>query len=73
MEIEDKGNLDAYEPMPIDTFLYITAVQFEGGYWTGGPSGTDKNMVIQQLQSYSGVELARIYKVKVPVKSIPAA
>ena len=73
MEIEDKGTIDTFEPIPIETILYLSAVHYEGVYWTAGPAGTDKNVVIQKLQGYSGVTLARIYKVKVPVKSLPSA
>ncbi|MDI3349187.1 hypothetical protein PIGBHMHK_00667 [Mycoplasmopsis arginini] len=73
MEIEDKGNIDSFEVMPAEQILYLSAVTYDGSHWFGGPASFNKNEVIKILQGYTGVSVARIYRVKVPVKSFPGA
>lgn len=73
MNIDDKGELSGYETMPKERTLYLTAVRYSSDYWGAGPSGTDKAQVEQQLSTWVGIDAARIYAVKVPVTTLPAA
>lgn len=74
MEIEDNGELRSFESMPTEVMLYLTAVRYSGNYWAAGPVSTDKNEVIRMLaENYTGVAVARIYAVKVPVETISAS
>lgn len=67
MEIEDKGELTKFETMPTEGTLYLTAVRYTSGSWMQGPSGMDKAQVIAALNSWSGIDKARIYAVKIPL------
>jgi len=69
MEIEDKGELKAFETMPTDGTLYLTAVCYGAASWMQGPSGMDKGQVITALSTWSGITRARIYAVKVPLEA----
>ena len=73
MEIEDMGELRKFESVPSETILYMTAVCYNGSYWTGGPYGLNKEEVIRNLSLWTGITKARIYAVKVPVDALPAA
>lgn len=67
MEIEDKGTLTKFETMPTEGTLYLTAVRYTTKRWTQGPSGMDKEQVIEDLRQWSGIDKARIYAVTVPL------
>lgn len=67
MEIEDKGELTKFETMPTEGTLYLTAVRYGPGSWMQGPSGMDKAQVITALSTWTGIDRARIYAVKVPL------
>lgn len=73
MEIEDMGDVSGFESMPKERQFYFTAVRYEGDgeLWFAGPSGYEKDAVIDSLQNWSGISGARIYAVKLPVKSHP--
>lgn len=73
MNIEEMDEPSSYEPMPTEETLYLTAVRYSGGYWSAGPSGTNKDDVTKQLYNWSGIDAARIYAVKVPLEALPAA
>lgn len=73
VEIEDAGECRRFETMPTEATLYLSAVRFAGGYWTSGPSGTDKAEVMRSIRSWRGIDAARIYAVRVPVDDLPAA
>ena len=73
MEIEEMGELKKFESVPSEVTLYMTAICYSGSYWTGGPSGLNKDEVIRNLSSWTGIVKARIYAVKVPVGALPAA
>ena len=69
MEIEDKGELKAFETMPTEGTLYLTAVRYSAGNWMQGPSGMDKGQVVTDLRTWHGIDRARIYAVKVPLSA----
>jgi len=73
MKIEDAGEIKAFEAMPKEGTLYLTAVCFNGSSWCNGPSSMSKEEVIRMLGSWTGATHARIYAVKVPLAAIPAA
>ena len=73
MKIEDCGEIRSFEPMPTEGSLYLTAVCYSNNYWASGPSGMDKAEVIKSLASWVGCSKARIYVVKVPLSTLPAA
>jgi hypothetical protein len=70
MKIEDKGVISEFEAMPSEVDLYLSVVSYSQGSWIQGGQSYDKNELIKMLQSYSGIEAARIYCVKVPVKNL---
>lgn len=74
MEIEELDGPTKYETMPAEGVIYLTAVRYAGGGgWMAGPGGMDKNMILQLLAGWHGIDAARIYAVKVPLNALPAA
>ena len=73
MEIENIGELKAFETMPKEGTLYIGVVCYSGNYWAVGPSAMNKDEIIRALGSWSGATKARIYSVKVPLVALDAA
>lgn len=73
MEIEDKGELKAFETMPTEGTLYLTAVCYRGNFWSAGPSAMDKAEVVKALGNWTGADKARIYAVRVPLAALDAA
>ncbi len=73
MEIEDKGELKAFETMPTEGTLYLTAVCYGGASWMAGPASMDKAEVVKALVNWTGATKARIYSVKVPLVTLDAA
>lgn len=71
MDIKDCGELKEYDGASSEIVLYLTAVRYSTNCWMAGPSGTDKNNVMDQLRGYVGVQATRIYSVTVPVSGIP--
>jgi hypothetical protein len=72
MQIEDAGEVTQYETMTTERTLYLSAIR-SISHWYGGPSSYDKAEVERLLSQWSGCDAARIYAVKVPVQSKPAA
>ena len=61
MEIEEKGSLTKYEPLP-KRKLYIAVYKLGGaGYFS--TSSEDKDELILNVQKYYAVKHARIYTV----------
>jgi len=73
MEIEDKGEVRAFDTMPTEGTLYMTAVCYGGNSWMAGPSAMDKAEVVKALGTWTGATKARIYAVKVPLVALDAA
>ncbi len=73
MEIEEMGEVRAFETLPTEGTLYLTAVRYSGNFWAAGPSAMDKAEVIRNLGCYTGITAARIYAVKVPLEQVHAA
>lgn len=72
VQIEEMGEIRTFEAVPSEVTLYLTAVRYSGTLWSAGPSGLDKNEVINRLVNWSGIDSARIYSVKVPL-TVPKA
>lgn len=73
MKIEDTGTLSTFEALPTEEALYLSAIRYVGGTWFGGPYAKDKEELIRALQTWGSIEAARIYRVTVPAKPMPAA
>lgn len=73
MEIEELGELKAFETMPKEGTLYVSIVCYGVSYWACGPSAMSKGEVIKALSSWSGATKARIYSIKVPLAALDAA
>ncbi len=67
MEVEDMGELSKFETVPNEQTFVIAVVHYEsGGGWAVGPSGA-RDYVMSMLPSWSHIDKARIYSVKLPV------
>ena len=73
MQIEELDGPSKYETMPTDGTLYLSAIHYTGIGWMNGPGGTNKSEIVKQLRTWSGIDAARIYAVKVPLQALPAA
>ena len=73
MQIEELEGPSEYEAMPAEETFYLTAVRYDScGWWSAGPSGSDKAQVIKSLQAWGGICAARIYAVRLPLGPLPA-
>lgn len=73
MNIEDAGDLNPFEPMPVEEVLYVSVIRYETTKsWVGGPSHPDKVALVRMLQGWTGVDAVRVYAVRVPAKRVEA-
>lgn len=68
MKIEDAGEIRSFELPPRECDFFITVVRYSNDWWATGPSGYNKEDVINSLRSFTGITDARIYTVRLPVK-----
>ena len=71
MIIDDMGELSEFETPPTEATFYLTMVRYEScNGWITGPSGLNKESVLVALEAWQGLDAARIYTIRLPMREI---
>lgn len=62
--------LMVHQPMPTHVQFYISVVRYGQAGWGAGPCGTDLAYIESAVRSYTSIDAARIYPVKLPVPAV---